>query len=455
MSEYSAAVYDDFDITQYVPVPNSDIPSVSYFSPLSAPTVSASNPSSAIPNFNVSITIPATGRVTYSELYYTTVAIPTASDWQLLSSASTIDGQPVTPGSTYVFANQVLPTGASPTATYYFSYLVGNDLAKSTRSPTSASFSWTPVAPVGPTGPTGATGSLGPTGPTGTTGGTGPRSASGFIYYSIASASAPSAPSASGFNFTTGDFSSLTAGWSTTFTAPDPVTNPSTQDGSKFWAVRYNVSEATFGGSQTVTLTAVFNWQNLDGLVTFTNVSAPSGVTFIDGGNIITNSITTGKLVAGNLTAFNIQTASSGSRWQINGGTFAMQIRGFYASEGSPRMILDSSDGTVDFQGRASTSVNYFNSPTTLYTIFSQNTGGGNALWARSTSGGNSILGDASTSTGYGGHFKGNATRAPLFIEPQASLPSNRAYGSVCFFNGWLCFANGTHWFQSNGTQLT
>jgi hypothetical protein len=156
MTEYSAAVYDDFDITQYTPVPNSDLPSVNYFSPLSASTVTASNPSSPIPNFNVSIAIPAVGRVTFTELYYTTAAIPTANDWRLLSTAGRIDGEPVTPGTSYVFTNQVLPTGSAPSATYYFSYVVGNDIARSNRSPTSASFTWTPVANTGPTGPTGA-----------------------------------------------------------------------------------------------------------------------------------------------------------------------------------------------------------------------------------------------------------------------------------------------------------
>ena len=156
MTEYSAAVYDDFDITQYTPVPNSDLPSVNYFSPLSASTVTASNPSSPIPNFNVSIAIPAVGRVTFTELYYTTAAIPTANDWRLLSTAGRIDGEPVTPGTSYVFTNQVLPTGSDPSATYYFSYVVGNDIARSNRSPTSASFTWTPVANTGPTGPTGA-----------------------------------------------------------------------------------------------------------------------------------------------------------------------------------------------------------------------------------------------------------------------------------------------------------
>ena len=158
MSEYSAAVYDDFNITQYTAVPNSDLPSVNYFSPLSASTVTASNPNSAIPSFNVSITIPAVGRVLFSELYYTTSPTPTSSDWKLLATASSIDGEPVTPSTTYVFANQVLPTGASPTATYYFAYIVGSELAKSTRSPSSAAFTWSPVANLGPTGATGASG---------------------------------------------------------------------------------------------------------------------------------------------------------------------------------------------------------------------------------------------------------------------------------------------------------
>ena len=146
LSEYNPLVYDDQTINQFAPVPNSGLPSAIFFSPLSAPTLTSSNPASTIPNFDVSVSIPATGRVTYVELYYTTSPIPTASDWSLLSLANTIDGQPINPGSTYVFANQVLPTGSSTSETYYFSYIVGNDLAESTRSAAGTSFTWTPVS---------------------------------------------------------------------------------------------------------------------------------------------------------------------------------------------------------------------------------------------------------------------------------------------------------------------
>ena len=146
LNEYNVQVYDDFDITAYSPAPNSNLPSATYFSPLSIPIVTTSNPSSAIPNFDVTISIPATGRVTFSDLYYTTSPSPSITDWKLLSTASTVNGQVVTPGSSYVFANQVLPTGSSTTITYYFGYTVYNEISSSAISPVSAPFVWTPIS---------------------------------------------------------------------------------------------------------------------------------------------------------------------------------------------------------------------------------------------------------------------------------------------------------------------
>jgi hypothetical protein len=172
LSEYNAQVYDDFDITQFTPIPNSGLASVSYFSPLSAPTVTGF-PSATIPYIDVQVFVPTTGRVTFANLFWTTSASPTAADWKLVSSASTTNGQPVTNNSYYTFANITLNTG-----TYYFAYMVGNDVTNSVLSPISAALVWNPVAGAGPTGPTGAsitgptgaTGNLGPTGTTGTNG---------------------------------------------------------------------------------------------------------------------------------------------------------------------------------------------------------------------------------------------------------------------------------------------
>jgi hypothetical protein len=158
LSEYSAAVYDDANIRQYTPVANSGLPSVSYFSPLSAPTITATNAGSAIPNFTVQTTIPATGRVTLIELYYTDAAIPTDADWSLLATANLINTTPLIPSSNYVFENLVLPTGADPTKIYYFAYTVSNDISTSFKSAISSGFTWSPVAARGPEGPAGANG---------------------------------------------------------------------------------------------------------------------------------------------------------------------------------------------------------------------------------------------------------------------------------------------------------
>jgi hypothetical protein len=164
LSEYNAQVYDDATIQQFTPVPNSGLPSASYFSPLAAPTVTGF-PSATIPYINVQVFIPTTGRVTFGNLFWTTSATPTSADWKLVTSASTTDGQPVTNGTYYTFSNITLNTG-----TYYFAYMVGNDITSSVLSPISAALVWNPVAGAGPTGATGAAGTTGPTGATGGSG---------------------------------------------------------------------------------------------------------------------------------------------------------------------------------------------------------------------------------------------------------------------------------------------
>lgn len=143
------------------------------------------------------------------------------------------------------------------------------------------------------------------------------RNASGYLYYSQPQASAPGAPSASGFNFSNGTFSSISANWAITFNVPSGTT-------TKMWAVRYSVQETVFGGAQTVSISSPFTHQNFDGLVTFTNnnyvdsTSASSiantavndassnyatnnlsNVTTIDGGKISTGSLTADKLEIG------------------------------------------------------------------------------------------------------------------------------------------------------------
>ena len=140
LAEYNAQVYDNFDITQYTPAPNTDLNSAAFFGALLAPTVVNINTAAAVPNFGVQCTIPLTGRVSAAFLYYTTVAVPTPTDWQLLDAQVLVDSKNFVNGTTFVFADLSLPIGD-----YYFAYKVGNDIAQSALSPFSAEFVWNPA----------------------------------------------------------------------------------------------------------------------------------------------------------------------------------------------------------------------------------------------------------------------------------------------------------------------
>lgn len=130
--------------------------------------------------------------------------------------------------------------------------------------------------------------------------GTDTISANGYLYYANASSSAPTAPTSAdtySYNFSTSTFTVTKAGWSTKFTAPSMVS------GARFWAVQYSVQEDQ-DNNQTVTIGSTpFNWMNFDGLVTFSNTQSAfdSGVTYIDGGKIVTGTLSASKITTGTL----------------------------------------------------------------------------------------------------------------------------------------------------------
>jgi hypothetical protein len=140
LAEYNVQVYDNFDINQFTPAPNTDLTSGGYFGALVAPTVVNINSSATVPNFGVQITFPAIGRITNTTLFYTTTATPTVNQWQVLDSQVLINSQTFTNGSTFIFTDLQLPTGS-----YYFAFKVGNDVAQSNFSPLSAVFVWNPL----------------------------------------------------------------------------------------------------------------------------------------------------------------------------------------------------------------------------------------------------------------------------------------------------------------------
>ena len=139
LTEYNAAVYDDKDITEYQPAANSNFPSPSYFSAISAPTFTNIDTTATVPNFTVNCGIPAVGRVNNVYLFYTVTATPTDADWVLWGAQNNPSSTPFAPSTSVQFRNVSIPAN-----TYYFSFKVGNDIAQDQLSPLSAPLSWNP-----------------------------------------------------------------------------------------------------------------------------------------------------------------------------------------------------------------------------------------------------------------------------------------------------------------------
>lgn len=169
-------------------------------------------------------------------------------------------------------------------------------------------------------------------------GSTGPRSAAGYLYYQTAVAADPGTPAASNYNFTTGQFETLTNGW-----GYSPISPSTTDTTKKAWVSRYVVLEPAYGqatGAATVsTPTAGITF---DGIVTFTNYASgttplataasvstklsaqdlsASGTTVIDGGRIKTGVIDAAYLnLSGKLSVGGAANDVNTGTTQINGG---------------------------------------------------------------------------------------------------------------------------------------
>ena len=205
--------------------------------------------------------------------------------------------------------SEAIPSGTDPV------YISITKAQISGATGTDSSLSWTaPVLFV----ENGADGTDGTNGTNGTNGDDGPRNAAGYVYYLLSSANAPSSPSATSYNFSTGAFGGLTSNWSRT-----PPTN--TGGDAKYWATSYYVTEATFGGTQTLTFGTPFASFQFDGLVTFTNLNSEladassTEITTINGGLLKTGTIDVSQVnIAGTASAgISIKSAASGSRMEI------------------------------------------------------------------------------------------------------------------------------------------
>lgn len=141
LNEYNAQVYDDRDITKYVPAPNTDLPDPSYFGFVPAPLVTSSFPSAAVPSFNVQPYMSDASFAAYAEIWYSAFSNPTNSQLFLGGTTSLAsNGVPFVVGQTLPTVNLAIPAG-----NWYFFTRIVNGLASSQFSPASTVFSWRPT----------------------------------------------------------------------------------------------------------------------------------------------------------------------------------------------------------------------------------------------------------------------------------------------------------------------
>lgn len=142
LMEFNPAVYDDANVTQFTPSPNTGIGSPLGFGTITPPTITNVLPSAAIPSFGVAVTASSNGIVQYAEVYYSAFASPT--DAQRIFAGTTAvnpGGNPFNPSSSM----GVVTLTDIPQGDWYFFTRMVNALGSSAFSAASSVLVWRPL----------------------------------------------------------------------------------------------------------------------------------------------------------------------------------------------------------------------------------------------------------------------------------------------------------------------
>jgi hypothetical protein len=142
LQEYNPTVYDDVNVTQFTPAPNTGIGSPLGFGTLHSPTVTNVQISTPVPSFDVAVTAASNGIVQYANVYYSLYASPTDSQRIFIgTTAVNPGGNPYNPSSSM----GVVTINSLPQGDWYFSVKYVNALGESNFSASSAVFKWRPL----------------------------------------------------------------------------------------------------------------------------------------------------------------------------------------------------------------------------------------------------------------------------------------------------------------------
>ena len=141
LTQFNYQVFDDKQVNEFQPIPNTGLPDPLVFGTIPVPVVTTLSTTSSIPYISVVLTSPSSGVTEYMELYYSAYSSPTDSQ---LIYAATSEIQPS--GIPYAPSIQ-LPTinlDNIPIGAWYFFARAVNSLGKSNFSAASSLVTWRP-----------------------------------------------------------------------------------------------------------------------------------------------------------------------------------------------------------------------------------------------------------------------------------------------------------------------
>jgi hypothetical protein len=142
LMEFNPSVYDDVNVTQFTPAPNTGIGSPLGFGTIPAPVVVGQQPSVPVPYISLQVTAPPYGIVQYAEIYYSAYSNPSNSQ-RIFAGTTSINpgGNPYTPGAVM----EVVNLSNIPKGDWYFSVKMVNAIGSSIFSASSSVFQWRPT----------------------------------------------------------------------------------------------------------------------------------------------------------------------------------------------------------------------------------------------------------------------------------------------------------------------
>jgi len=142
LQEYDPTVFNDSNIVQYTPPPNTGLSNPNIFGTIPAPVINNFQPSIQSPSFDVVVTTGSAGITQYAEIWYSAYSSPTSS--QLIFAGTTASQSNGNPYLTSAAIPAVTLSGIAAGNWYFFSRMV-NSVATSVYSPASSLVQWRPT----------------------------------------------------------------------------------------------------------------------------------------------------------------------------------------------------------------------------------------------------------------------------------------------------------------------